>query len=140
MSKSLALKTLLRSPVKTLLTFLLIAAASFALFSRVTDYAVTGRETANAESFYHGVAALDNTVPDMTVDWSEDGIAYIMAYETENKPWPSKEQLKEFSSLPGVTMADSRYMTAGLVEGCKRVADESYGDYSMDYFVLEGNL
>ena len=72
MRNSLALKTLLRSPVKTLLTFLLIAAASFALFSRITDYAVTSREAANAESFYHGVAALDNTVPAMQVQWQDE--------------------------------------------------------------------
>lgn len=51
MKKSSALKTLLRSPLKSLLTFLLIAAASFALFSRVTDYAITTREAGKAESF-----------------------------------------------------------------------------------------
>ena len=64
MRKSMALKTMIRSPLKTLLTFLLIVAASFSLFSRVTDYAVTMRETKRAESFYHGVAALDNTLPE----------------------------------------------------------------------------
>ena len=61
MRKTIALKSLLRDPLKSLLTFLLIAAASFSLCSRVTDYAVTNRETAKAESFYHGVAALDNS-------------------------------------------------------------------------------
>lgn len=141
MRNSLAWKTLLRSPVKSLLTFLLIAAASFALFSRVTDYAVIRREAANAESFYHGVAALDNTVPEMLVHWEEDGITYCSFYEPENNPWPTEEQLAEFSSLPGVTLTDTRYMTAGLVEGCKRVVDEAYGEYgesAMGLFVLEG--
>ena len=68
MKKSLALKSLLRSPLKTLVTFLLIAAASFALFSRVTDYAVTTRETAQAARIFTGVAALDNTMPRMMMD------------------------------------------------------------------------
>jgi len=68
MKKSLALKSLLRSPMKTLLTFLLIAAASFALFSRVIDYAVTTRETENAKSLYHAVAFLDNEVPDIWIE------------------------------------------------------------------------
>ncbi len=135
---SLAWKTILRSPVKSLLTFLLITAASFALFSRVTDYAVIRREAANTESFYHGAAALDNTVPEVFVHWTDNDINWGIGYTPDNNPWPTEEQLAEFSSLPGVTLTDTRYMTAGLVEGCKRVVDESYGMYGIYDFVLEG--
>ena len=60
---SLSMKIMLRTPVKTTVTFLLIAAASFALFSRITDYAITSREMNRAINFYYGVAALDNVVP-----------------------------------------------------------------------------
>lgn len=125
MKKSHALKALLRSPTKTLLTFLLIAAASFALFSRVTDYAVTTRESTKAESFYYGVAALDNSSPP---------IGY---YYPDPKPWPSNEQIEEFSSLPGVTLADKRCMTDGLIEDYKRILDPDDRNNSME-FVLEG--
>ncbi len=127
MRKSIALKSLLRSPVKTLLTFLLLASASFALFSRVTDFAVTTREAENAKSRYHAVAWLDNVVPDLTfttksVHAANGGLGgYGMDYEMEDKPWLTEEQLKEFASLPGVTMAETRYRTAGLVEDYKRV-------------------
>lgn len=125
MRKPIAVKTLFRSPFKTLLTFLLIAAASFALFSRITDYAVTAREVKKAESFYNGVAALDTSMPP------------ISGYEQEPKPWPSEEELEKFSSLPGVTLADTRYMTDGLVENYKRVIDPDA--YSAEAeFVLEG--
>lgn len=116
MRHSFALKLLLRSPAKTLLTFFLIATASFALFSKVTDYIVTMRETKRAESFYHGVAALDNSVPGI---YTETGL-----YTPESKPWPTAEELEMFSSLPGVTLADTRYMTAGLTEGYKLLHDE----------------
>ena len=120
----MALKMLLRAPLQTILTFMLISAASFTLFSRVADYVITGRETANAEGFYHGVAALDNTVPDMNViQYTETG-GIASQSSVEDKPWPTKEQLEEFSSLPGVTMADTRYMTAGLVEDFKRLTDK----------------
>jgi len=129
MRKSITLKMLLRSPVKTMLTFLLIAAASFALFSRVTDYAVTTRETTKAQGFYSGVAALDNSVP--IIYWDEG------AFTPESKPWPGKEQIKEFSSLPGVTLADTRYTTDGLVENYKRVIDQSC-TWLMNDFILEG--
>lgn len=135
MRKSLALKTLLCSPVKTLLTFLLIASASFTFFSRVTDYAITSRETTNAESFYHGVAALDNSVPFM--DLSVGG-GYGIGYKPKNKPWPRDSQIGEFTSLPGVTLADTRYMTAGTVEDYKRLPNKDYSDNNVGRFVLEG--
>ena len=138
MKKSLALKSLLRSPMKTLLTFLLIAAASFALFSRVIDYAVTTRETENAKSLYHAVAFLDNEVPDIWIETkavqSADGWAmtgYGIDYEMEDKAWPTKRDLEKFASLPGVTLADTRYMTAGMVGDYKRLTECSY-------FLFEG--
>ncbi len=134
MRKSLALKSLLRSPLKTLLTFLLIAAASFALFSRVTDYAVTTRETESVKSLYHAVASLDNTVPDIPMIvadvYSPDRtrlVSYDTLYKMEDKPWLTEEELKEFSSLPGVTLADTSYMTAGYVGDFKRIDGE--GEY-----------
>lgn len=130
MRKSIALKTLLRSPVKSLLTFLLIAAASFALFSRVTDYAVTTREAEHAKSLYHAVASLDNEVQDIPMETkavqSANGCVmtgYGIVYEMEDKPWPTKEELKEFASLPGATLADRRYMTAGLAEDYRRLME-----------------
>ncbi len=139
MRKSIILKTLLRTPVKTILTLLLIASASFALFSRITDYAITTREAAKAESFYNGVVALDNTVPDMLqMEEGEGGIYYGTMYETDDKLWPTQDKLKEFSSLPGVTLTDTRYMTGGLVEDYKRLVDQEYSDHSSGRFVLEG--
>ena len=131
MRKSLTLKTLLRSPLKTLLTFFLIAAASFALFSRITDYAVTTRETESVKSLYHAVASLDNEVPDVpmmvaTVLSSDGSVlrGYDTIYEMEDKPWLTEEELAEFASLPGVTLADTSYMTAGQVEDYKRIVGE----------------
>ncbi len=131
MRKSIAFKALLRAPMKMILTFLLIAAASFALFFRVTDYAVTTRESARAQSFYYGVAALDVSVPEILV---YDQELYIYP---EDKPWPSDEQIEEFSSLPGVTLADTRYTTDGLVEDYKRVLDQECSWLTND-FIVEG--
>lgn len=136
MRKTLALKTLLRSPLKSILTLFLIAAASFALFSRVIGYTVTTRETTRAESFYSGVAALDNSMPEInsTMEIS-DGIL-VGSGSDEDKPWPADEQIEEFSSLPGVTLVDTRYMTAGLVADYKRLTDDTEGIFRR--FVIEG--
>ncbi len=125
MRNSTNLKTLFRSPLKTILTFFLIGAASFAFFSRVTDYAITMREASKAESFYSGVAALDNSVPPMGY------------YDPEPKPWPEDAQMEELLSLPGVTLADTRYTTDGLVEDYKRVIDDD-SSFNEGIFVAEG--
>lgn len=135
MRKIFALKVLLRSPIKTAITFFLIAAASFTLCSNITDYTVTKRETENVRSFYHGVAALDNSVPDITSAIG-DNVTYY--YDTQDKPWPADEQIEEFSSLPGVTLADKRYMTAGLIEDYRRLTDKDYSGRSTAEFVVEG--
>lgn len=138
MRKSLVMKILLRSPLKAVLTFLLIAAASFALFSRITDYVITTREAAKAESFYHGVAALDNSVPDVFLTEDHGDLTTGWTYDMQDKPWPTDEQIKKFSSLPGVTLADQRYMTAGLVEDYKRLVDPDYYSFRLGSFVVEG--
>ena len=44
MKLKIALKTLYRSPVRTILTFILLAAVTFALFSQVMEYANTKEE------------------------------------------------------------------------------------------------
>ena len=131
------MKTLLRSLWKTILTLLLVIAASFALFSQVTNYAVTTREITYAKSFYRGVAALDNTVPNL---WLQGlgNVADDITYETENNPWPTEEQLLKFSSLPGVSLAETRYMTAGKVENYRRVIDENDTWAYRGRFVIEG--
>ncbi len=135
MRKSVALKTLLRAPVRTLLTLALLALASFVLLSRVTDYTLMRRETEQAERFYHGVAALDITMP--TVSYQEDGTLY--QFSPDDKPLPSAEELNAFASLPGVTMADTRYMTAGLIDDYKRLVIDGETAYGTGQFVLEGD-
>ncbi len=143
MRKSIALKSLFRSPLKTVLTFLLIMSASFALFSRVTDYAVTTRETENAKSLYHAIASLDNYVPDIPVITasveSPDksvGRCYDTIYDVEDKPLPTREEWKEFASLPGVTLAYNSIITAGRVEDYLRI-EGSGGEYG-GFVVFEG--
>lgn len=140
MRKSLAWKTLFRAPLKTLVTFLLVAAASFALFSRVTDFAITLRETAQAERFYSGVAALDNSMPDMTLEEESGMTGWTMTYTVEGKPWPTEDEIKEFSSMPGVTLADQRYLTAGRIENFERMIDKEETDFEEGMFVMEGTF
>ena len=58
MKPKLSLKTLFRSPVKTVLTFLLILAVTFSLFSQVLEYSVAKREMEKAVAEYKGVGSV----------------------------------------------------------------------------------
>lgn len=144
MRSSLSLKTLLRAPFKTFLTYLLIAAASFGLFYRVTDYAVTQREMERATSYYRGVAAIDNGVQNTAVLLASQlpNTVRYSYYKDESPPTSplTAEQMSAISSLPGVSATETRYMTAGIIDGLNRIVD--YGPYTVkwDYtarFVIE---
>ncbi|MCL2019551.1 MAG: hypothetical protein FWG70_07310 [Oscillospiraceae bacterium] len=150
---SLLLKTLLRTPVKTIVTFLLIAAASFALFSRMTDYAITSRELKQTERHYSGVAALDNGVLD-TIHYKNSNMPatvnmknpFSPAYKFLNdysSPNPlTYEQIEAFSSLSEFVLEDVRYMTGGIISDYRRLSpriSETH-DWGYDYtarFVIE---
>ena len=52
MKISLSFEMLFRSPVRTILTFILLGIVSFALFMQISEYAVTSREFNNAAAQY----------------------------------------------------------------------------------------
>ncbi|MCL2053245.1 MAG: hypothetical protein FWG90_02225 [Oscillospiraceae bacterium] len=145
---TLIIRTLLRSPIKTILTFTLIAAAGFAVFSRVLDSTATNREMNRAVSYYRGVSAIDTGVENM---WWHFG-SYLPNSAIGNDPRnPSKlppptltaEHVAAFSALPGVSSTDIRYMTSGLIDGLEMIdLQEPYKtQYSYtDRFVIEGTI
>jgi ABC-type lipoprotein release transport system permease subunit len=143
------LKSLFRTPFKTILTFLLIAAASFALFSRVTDYAVTSREMKEAVSHYRGVVALNNSIPDSFTMYHQSRMpasfeAGMGWYNLDRTPVHLEpEQIELISNLPGVTLAETRYMTGGLIREHERFY--RYGDLNFGFnynarYIIEGTL
>ncbi len=145
MRSLLSLKTLLRAPLKTLLTFLLIAVASFGLFYRVTDYAVIQREMARATSYYRGVAAIDNGVQNtamLLASQLPNSVRYSYYKDISPPTSPlTAEQITAFSALPGISTTNTRYMGSGIIDTIKRIID--YGPYTVkwDYtarFVIEG--
>ncbi len=58
MRPKLSVVTLFRSPLKTLVTFVLLAATSFAFVSRGMEYAATNRMISNVEEHYTAVGTL----------------------------------------------------------------------------------
>ncbi|MCL2126148.1 MAG: hypothetical protein FWH33_09215 [Oscillospiraceae bacterium] len=60
MRVQLSLKTLLRTPLKTLLTFVLLAATSYMIFFGMAEYVVTRREFDRVAGQYRGVGAVES--------------------------------------------------------------------------------
>ncbi|MDR2357430.1 MAG: ABC transporter permease [Oscillospiraceae bacterium] len=138
MKPLLSIKTLYRSPVRTALTFILLAVVSFALFSQTAEYAVIVRETGEAAGQYHGVGAMEITPPDDIpgiVDTSSPRSISSTRYESL-----IQEQIDAVSELPYITSVDRRYMTAGLSDVFYRPDD---GEYFYNYTarcVIAGTL
>ena len=132
MKKSTSLRMLLRSPVKTAVTLVLIAAASFLFLYNLLDYAMTKREYARTYAAYHGYFSLlrqeDREVktraqfgsfflsdPEGNPAWVES-----VPYETYHMQTVTAEDLEAITSLPYVTRAEGRYMTGGISEYKRR--------------------
>lgn len=155
MRPKLALKTLLRSPARTVLIFILLAAVTFALFSQVMEYSITSREMKKAVSLYNGVTAVESSpAPEEAKDMSTPLIMFSdervnaevlpehwrNIYENLSYDHLTQEQTDKIDSLPYVTYTDTRYMTAGYSDTYYRVDDGiEFYEYT-NQCVVEGTV
>ena len=59
MRKIISAATLLRTPIKTILTLLLVTAVTFGLLTQTAEYAVTNREFNNNVERYYGTGTVE---------------------------------------------------------------------------------
>ncbi len=131
MKKSTGIRMLLRSPVKTVVTLVLIAAASFLFLYNLLDYAMTKREYARTYAAYHGYFSImrpedrEFAVQNVAQDgeWFLSDPAGNPAYSEEHYPYSGyhmetipESELETVAAIPGVTKVERRYMTGGLAE------------------------
>ncbi len=152
MKPRISLKILYRSPVRTALTFFLLVAVTFALFSQVLEYSVAKREMEKAVESYKGMGSVVNGEfgYEMNVPF-----AYIFTDErVENHVLPegfetawrqlgyeplTDEQIDQITNLPYVSYIDMRYLTAGVTQ--YRRLDHYYGSYEYTHnCVIEGTV
>lgn len=152
MRPSLSIKTLYRTPFKTLLTFFLLASVTFALFSRVSEYSITNREIKNAAKEYRGVGSAEISAaaesypgdsiyikadPRMLQYCSEKAREYYLNLRYQPL---SQEQISSILEIPYVTSSSTRYMTAGVSDKYWRLDEgEDYYNYTARY-IIEGTL
>ena len=143
-------RTLLRSPVKTALTVLLLAAASFLLLDNLSAYVMQTEAVRQAEKAAEGVLTVERSEvrnpQDGTRSWfllTEMGERYrgdTYTYDTVHHQALSASDLEALEALPYVDAVDRRFMTAGVSEDYARL-DGPSGDYDyVDRLVLEATV
>ena len=146
------LRSLYRSPLKTSLTLLLLAAAAFLFLYNLSEYAVSDREYREARDRYEGVLTLeDEPPPENKLPFGEDRFlltdatnpaeTYGMAkYADCHHASLRTETLEEIGNLPYISRIERRYMTAGVSQDYKRLeTDLNYFSYSARC-ILEGTV
>ncbi|MBQ8025371.1 MAG: type II toxin-antitoxin system mRNA interferase toxin, RelE/StbE family [Oscillospiraceae bacterium] len=166
MPADLSLRQLLRSPAKTALTFLLIAAVTFGLVSQVGEFAVTTREYNRTMALYRGTGAVDTMpAPKDAADFSygiddyslqmdksdlenaayydegeyADYIAWCQQYGLFYEKL-TREQMDRIASLPQVTYSDTRYMTGGISDTYLRLDESDVVQNYTNTLLIEGTF
>ncbi len=138
-------KTLLRSPVKTALTVLLLAVASFLLLDNLSSYAMQTEAVREAEEKVEGVLTVERSPVSEPVDafestflLTEMGESYLrFNYESTHHEALTRENLEVLEALPYIDAVDKRYMTAGVSEEYMRNGGP-YANYGyIDRLVIE---
>jgi len=151
MSNRYAFKMLLRSPVKTVLTLLLLAAAAFLFLDNLSSYAIQAEAVRQAEEKVEGVLTVERSPVSNPRDGTrssflltELGESYLASndytYEALHHEALTEAELEALESLPFIDAVDRRYMTAGVSEDYARL-DGPMGNYGyMDRLVIEATV
>ncbi len=148
MKSSLWIKTLFRSPVRTIVTWVLLLAAAFLMAQSLTDYVSTRRGLNEAKKQMSGVLTLEHA-PALDPETPGNNSRLDMFLLTDpTAPGTLPEQYAQrryhprsitageraaLAALPGVTALETRTMTAG-VSAYRRP------DLTMDEFLYEGRM
>ena len=141
-------KTLLRSPVKTLLTVFLLAAAAFLLLDNLSSYAMQTEAVKQAEEKVEGVLTVERSpVARPIVGHRPFFLLTEMgesdrwnSYETTHHEPLTEEDVQALEALPYIDAVDRRYMTAGVSEDYARL-EGPFGDYGYtDRLVIEATV
>ena len=120
------IRTLYRSPLKSALTLLLLAAAAFLFLYNLSEYSVSSREYREARDRYEGVLTLDSAPLPMEhmnplfdfflhTDSTNPANTYgTAAYSDFHQPDFDEETAAMLEGLKHISRIERRYMTAGV--------------------------
>ena len=145
------IRSLIRSPLKTGLTLLLLAAAAFLFLYNLSEYTATSRQYTEAKAHYQGVLTVEE---ESVAEQVDARYAFFLLTDETNpgRTWDrftyeeyhhrslSPETVEALSALPFVSRAERRYMTAGVSGEYLRLdTDQNYFAYN-SRLILEGTL
>ncbi len=149
MKLGIHLKSLYRSPLKTILTLLLLAAAAFLFLYNLSEYTVADREYREARDKYEGVLTVEeHPVPDTsgslefflltdeTGRIGNYGTALTegdleLTYKNYHQKSLEEELIEKLGSLPHISRVERRYLTAGVSPDYPRLdTDLTYYPYN----------
>ncbi|MBR3059881.1 MAG: ABC transporter permease [Oscillospiraceae bacterium] len=135
------LRSLYRSPLKTGLTLLLLAAAAFLFLYNLSEYSVSDREYREARDRYEGVLTVEDVMPPerkntlydyfLLADPTNPAETYGKAeYADSHHESLRRTTQEEMAALPHISRVERRYMTAGVSPDYIRLeTDWSYFPY-----------
>jgi ABC-type transport system, involved in lipoprotein release, permease component len=148
-----AMRMLLRTPAKSLVTFILIAAVTFGFSSQVFEYAVASREMAKLADYFKITGTIEaGPVPTVQFGWPQALYTEIepkidlkdyYGWYIKDTPDPQYaaipvEAVATIAAYPQVAASSTRYMGAGISETYYRSNGNIFlNDYS-GRFVGEG--
>ena len=144
------IQSLYRSPLKSALTLLLLAAAAFLFLYNLSEYSVADREYREARDRYEGVLTVEeHPVPDQSgglelflladetgrngnygVPFTEGDLD--LTYENYHQQSLEEAQIEKLGALPHISRVERRYLTAGVSPDYIRL-DTDYHFYPYDY-------
>ncbi|MBR3059294.1 MAG: FtsX-like permease family protein [Oscillospiraceae bacterium] len=137
MKLSTHLKSLYRSPLRSLLSLLLLAAAAFLFLYNLSEYSVAEREYAEAKEQYEGVLTVEEQpVPDNTdnlreyfllSDETNPGNTYgMLEYLDYHQKSLNDDLIKALAALPHISRVEERYLTAGVSSSYVRLDTDTH--------------
>ena len=142
------LQSLYRSPLKTIVTLLLLGLATFLFLYNLSEYSVSDREYREARDRYEGVLTVeekpvhDNTsiydfflMTDETARTNSYGFEYWdglpTTYENYHQQSLGEDLMGKLAALPHISRVEKRYLTAGVSPEYYRLdTDHHYYNYA----------
>ncbi len=138
-----SVQSLIRSPLRTLITLLLLGAAAFLFLYNLSEYSVSDREYREARDKYEGVLTVEvgsvsaNADPgcfrlvDGTAMESGGSENQEILYRTSLRESLGEDLIGKLAALPHISRVERRYLTAGVSPQYYRLdTDKSFYDYS----------
>ena len=136
-------QSLYRSPLKTLVTLLLLAAAAFLFLYNLSEYSISDREYREARDRYEGVLTVEvGSVPENTTIYDfflltdETGRTPVydtpvfdfatLNYASHHQQSLAEDLMETLGSLPHISRVDQRYLTAGVYRDAYRMDNDKH--------------